>query len=59
MLDNGVFLTAVEVGQMQQVPELVFLNCCHIGQTGPEAPGLGGPPRTWSSIVLQRACPAN
>ena len=22
---------------MQQVPELVFLNCCHIGQTGPEA----------------------
>ena len=37
VLDNGVFLTAVEVGQMQQVPELVFLNCCHIGQTGPEA----------------------
>jgi CHAT domain-containing protein/pimeloyl-ACP methyl ester carboxylesterase len=37
VLDNGVFLTAVEVGQMQQVPELVFLNCCHIGQTGAEA----------------------
>ncbi len=36
VLDNGVFLTAVEVGQMQQVPELVFLNACHIGQTGPE-----------------------
>ena len=36
VLDNGVFLTAVEVEQMQQVPELVFLNCCHIGQTGPE-----------------------
>jgi CHAT domain-containing protein/pimeloyl-ACP methyl ester carboxylesterase len=39
VLDNGVFLTAVEIGQMQQVPELVFLNCCHIGQTGPETPG--------------------
>jgi tetratricopeptide (TPR) repeat protein len=37
VLDNGVFLTAVEIGQMQQVPELVFLNCCHIGKTGPEA----------------------
>ena len=37
VLDNGVFLTAVEVGQMQQVPELVFLNCCHLGQTGPDA----------------------
>src|SRR4029453_17345658 len=36
VLDNGVFLTAVEIGQMQQVPELVFLNCCHIGQTGAE-----------------------
>lgn len=39
VLDNGVFLTAVEIGQMQQVPDLVFLNCCHIGQTGPETPG--------------------
>lgn len=36
VLDNGVFLTAVEIGQMQQVPELVFLNCCHLGQTGAE-----------------------
>jgi CHAT domain-containing protein len=39
VLDNGVFLTAVEIGQMQQVPELVFLNCCFIGQVGPESPG--------------------
>jgi len=41
VLDNGVFLTAVEIGQMQQVPELVFLNCCYIGQVGPEAPAGG------------------
>jgi CHAT domain-containing protein len=40
VLDNGVFLTAVEIGQMQQVPELVFLNCCYIGQTGPQQPSL-------------------
>jgi CHAT domain-containing protein len=39
VLDNGVFLTAVEIGQMQQVPELVFLNCCFIGQVGPQQPG--------------------
>jgi CHAT domain-containing protein/pimeloyl-ACP methyl ester carboxylesterase len=43
VLDNGVFLTAVEIAQMQQVPELVFLNCCHIGQTGPETPGNVSP----------------
>ena len=36
VLDNGVFLTAVEIGQMLQVPELVFLNCCSLGQIGPE-----------------------
>ncbi len=42
VLDNGVYLTAVEIGQMQQVPELVFLNCCHIGQVGPEAPARAG-----------------
>ena len=36
VLDNGVFLTAAEVRKMTQVPELVFLNCCSIGQTGPE-----------------------
>ena len=40
VLDNGLFLTAAEVGQMSQVPELVFLNCCNIGQTGPESQGL-------------------
>ena len=40
VLDNGVFLTAVEIGQMQQVPELVFLNCCFIGQAGRQQPSL-------------------
>jgi hypothetical protein len=38
VLDRGVFLTAAELRKMSQVPELVFLNCCFIGQTGPEAP---------------------
>ena len=37
VLDDEVFLTAAEVRKMAQVPELVFLNCCHIGQMGPEA----------------------
>jgi hypothetical protein len=38
VLDNGAFLTAAELRKMLQVPELVFLNCCFIGQTGPESP---------------------
>jgi CHAT domain-containing protein len=36
VLQDGLFLTAVEIGQMRQVPDLVFLNCCHIGQVGSE-----------------------
>ena len=32
VLSGGVLLTAVEIGQMEVVPEVVFLNCCHLGQ---------------------------
>jgi CHAT domain-containing protein len=31
VLSDGLMLTAVEVGQMEVVPDLVFLNCCHLG----------------------------
>jgi len=36
VLGDGVFLTAVEIGQMSQVPELVFVNCCYLGVVGDE-----------------------
>ena len=35
VLGNGMYLTAGEVGQMRQVPELVVVNCCHLGSMGP------------------------
>ncbi|WP_332673258.1 CHAT domain-containing protein, partial [Aromatoleum sp.] len=31
VLSDGLLLTAAEIGQMEVVPELVFLNCCHLG----------------------------
>jgi CHAT domain-containing protein/triacylglycerol esterase/lipase EstA (alpha/beta hydrolase family) len=31
ILSDGVLLTAAEIGQMEFVPDLVFLNCCFIG----------------------------
>ncbi len=34
VLDNGLFLTAVEIARIDPLPELVFLNCCYLGQTG-------------------------
>jgi tetratricopeptide (TPR) repeat protein len=39
LLENGLYLTAAEIGQMRQVPDLVFLNCCHLAQVGSEVPG--------------------
>ncbi|HBP90510.1 MAG TPA: CHAT domain-containing protein [Nitrospirales bacterium] len=33
VLGEGLFLTPTEINQMRYVPELVFLNCCHLGQT--------------------------
>jgi CHAT domain-containing protein len=33
VLSNGVMLTAAEIGQMEIVPDLVFLNCCHLAKT--------------------------
>ena len=40
VLDDGVFLTPAEAEQMRYVPDVVFINCCHLGQTregGPRA----------------------
>ena len=33
VLGEGLFFTAAEADQLRYVPELVFINCCHLGQT--------------------------
>jgi CHAT domain-containing protein/pimeloyl-ACP methyl ester carboxylesterase len=35
ILSDGIMLTAAEISQMEVVPELVFLNCCHVGHVKP------------------------
>jgi CHAT domain-containing protein len=32
VLSDGLLITAVEIGSMEVVPDLVFLNCCHLGK---------------------------
>jgi hypothetical protein len=32
LLSDGLLISAPEVAAMEVVPELVFLNCCHLGQ---------------------------
>jgi hypothetical protein len=34
VIGQGMFLTPGDVQQMRYVPELVFVNCCHLGNTG-------------------------
>lgn len=36
LIGRDTFLTAGDVEQMRWVPELVFLNCCHLGRTRPD-----------------------
>ncbi|MCJ7830474.1 MAG: CHAT domain-containing protein, partial [Desulfobacterales bacterium] len=39
VIGDGVFLTPGEVHQMRRIPELVFINCCHLGQVEADAGG--------------------
>jgi tetratricopeptide (TPR) repeat protein/triacylglycerol esterase/lipase EstA (alpha/beta hydrolase family) len=44
VLSNGTFLGPQEVGTLRVVPELVFVNCCHLGVRGPDQPLRSDPP---------------
>lgn len=38
VIGDGVFLTPQAVEQMRRVPELVFINCCHLGRVDAAGP---------------------
>ncbi|MGQ0649768.1 MAG: CHAT domain-containing protein [Gemmatimonadaceae bacterium] len=44
VLSNDTYLGPNEIGSLRVVPELVFLNCCHLGQRRSDEL-LGGAPR--------------
>lgn len=35
VLSNGTFIGAEEIDKLRPVPELVFVNCCHLGASAP------------------------
>jgi CHAT domain-containing protein len=41
LLSDGLMLTAAEIVQMEIVPDLVFLNCCHLGTIDQQPAGPG------------------
>ena len=44
VLGDGMFLTAAEVAQLGQTPDLVFVNCCYLGAVGPAGSATTDPP---------------
>lgn len=38
VLGDGLLITAAEIDAMEVVPELVFVNCCHLGRIDAPAP---------------------
>lgn len=44
VIGNGAFLTPAAVEQMRRVPELVFINCCHLARVDRTAQQLAAPP---------------
>ncbi len=59
VLNNGLRLTAAELKQLRTVPELVFINCCHLGRIDQEKPllqKLREPHRLAASIAEELIC---
>jgi CHAT domain-containing protein/pimeloyl-ACP methyl ester carboxylesterase len=50
VLSDGLVLSASEIEQMEIVPEIVFLNCCHLGRADAVPRGTG---RLASSIARE------
>jgi hypothetical protein len=51
LLSDGLLITAAEVEAMETVPELVFLNCCHLGQV--DDPTVRGGNKLAASIARE------
>ena len=52
VLDNAVF-TAADADQMSHVPDLVFINCCYLGQTRADAAAPRGLHRLAANLATQ------
>ena len=50
VIGEDLYLTAAEIGKIEPIPELVFLNCCYLGKLG-SAPGAGSPHRTAATLA--------
>jgi len=50
VIGEDLYLTAAEIGKIEPIPELVFLNCCYLGKLG-STPGAASPHRTAATLA--------
>jgi hypothetical protein len=50
VLSNGTFLGASEIATMRSVPELVFVNCCHLAARNVDQLLAGGDPPGYNRV---------
>ena len=60
VLSDGLLLSAAEIGLMETVPDLVFLNCCHLARSARSArAGATGSPTACPASSSRWACAAS
>jgi tetratricopeptide (TPR) repeat protein len=50
VIGEDLYLTAAEIGKIEPIPELVFLNCCYGGKIPRGTPGAGSPHRMAATL---------
>ena len=53
VIGDNQFLTAAQIHQMRTVPQLVFINCCHLGKTEENQPSPNLPPHMASNLATE------
>jgi len=53
VIGESQFLTAAEIRQMRTVPQLVFVNCCHLGNISDRQPPRNQPPNLAANVAAE------
>ena len=55
VIGTNMVLTPADIHQMRRVPELVFINCCHLGRTDATLPGANNSPPQFNRLAANLA----
>ncbi|HOY59253.1 MAG TPA: CHAT domain-containing protein, partial [Verrucomicrobiota bacterium] len=55
IIGKGIVLTPADVDQMRRVPDLVFINCCHLGRVDPTPEARAADLPAWNQLAANLA----